>query len=105
MHFQHNISLLFGRIEARRHAEFTGVELAAPVEKAAADLARVITAPVEKAVRTLEKAAVGSPCDIEGVQRCFFRSTEAHGAEWGEWRPGSRRLLPRITILREVVSL
>jgi hypothetical protein len=36
MCFQRNISLLLGRIEAHQRVEFTGVELAAPVEKAAA---------------------------------------------------------------------
>jgi hypothetical protein len=34
--FQCNISLLLRRIEARRRAEFTGVELTALVEKATA---------------------------------------------------------------------
>ena len=33
--FQRNISLLLGRMEAHRRVEFTGVDLAAPVEKAA----------------------------------------------------------------------
>ena len=63
MRFQRNISLLLRRMEARRYVEFTGVELAAPVEKAVADLARAVTAPVEKAVRALEKAATGRRCD------------------------------------------
>jgi hypothetical protein len=38
MRFQQNISLLLGRMEARRHVEFTGVELATPAVKAVADL-------------------------------------------------------------------
>ena len=67
MRFQRNISL------ARRHVEFTGVELAngaelaAPVEKAAMDLARVVTAPMEKVVRAMEKAAAtGGAAEMEG---------------------------------------
>jgi hypothetical protein len=46
-------------MEARWHVEFTGVELATPVEKAVADLACAVTARVEKAVRALEKDAAG----------------------------------------------
>jgi hypothetical protein len=38
--------------------EFTGgAELITPVEKAATDLVRAVAAPVEKAVRALEKVA------------------------------------------------
>ena len=57
MRFQHKISLVLGRMEARRRVEFTGIELAggaeiaAPVEKAA-------TGPVEKAVVGLHTVRV-----------------------------------------------
>ena len=60
--------------EVRRRAKFTGVELAAavekvatgPMEKATTDLARAATAQVEKAIRTLEKvAATGVTAEME----------------------------------------
>ena len=62
-------------MKARRCVEFTGVELAASVEKAATglvekatmDLARVVTAPMEKVVRAMEKAAAtGGAAEMEG---------------------------------------
>ena len=64
-------------IEARRRVEFTSAELAALVEKnvidlvekVATNLARTVIAPVEKAVRTLENAAVGWVRDGDGGKR------------------------------------
>jgi hypothetical protein len=54
--------------------EFTGgAELATPVEKAMADLARDVSASVEKAVRVVEKVAAGRRGEIEieeGVRPC-----------------------------------
>ena len=48
MHFQRNISLLFGKMEAHCCVEFTGVELIGGVELAA-PVEKVAAGPVEKA--------------------------------------------------------
>jgi hypothetical protein len=49
MWFQRNISILFGRMDARRRVQFTGVQLASSAE---------IVAPMEKAtIGSVEKAA------------------------------------------------
>jgi len=53
MRFQRNIFLLLG-IEARRHVEFTGIELVAPMKKVVTGpVEKVVTGPVEKAVMDL----------------------------------------------------
>jgi hypothetical protein len=82
-------------MKARRRVEFTGVELAAPmkkaatgpVEKTATDLARAVIAPVEKAVRALEKAVVGLWHDGDGGRRAI---TLRHGGDAGRRALGCR---------------
>jgi hypothetical protein len=49
MRFQRNISLLLGRMEARRRIEFTGVQLDGGME-ITASVEKVTAGPVEKDV-------------------------------------------------------
>jgi hypothetical protein len=73
MWFQCNISLLLGRMEARRHVEFTVVELVGGAE---------LAAPVEKAM-------AGS---VENVAAGLHTAQVEHDLCVGELHPGHREL-------------